>query len=160
MLGGVKPSEDDELLEAYHASLMSSGGRAAAEYSLDDLRRDFLLTLGTMVSNDIAAVWVAFFSRRQRYRRGQVIGFVADSAQAQKTAELKRDLSGKGEGNFNSRADAIGGLRMFDDLVLRMLHYRDAGGWHAGLFEPQLLGGGPGAAAGGGGELRTPLLSS
>ena len=136
VLGGVKPSEDDELLEAYHASLMSSGGRAAAEYSLDDLRRDFLLTLGTMV-----------------------IGFVADSAQAQKTAELKRDLSGKGEGNFNSRADAIGGLRMFDDLVLRMLHYRDAGGWHAGLFEPQLLGGGPGAAAGGGGELRTPLLS-
>ena len=51
VLGGVKPSEDNELLEAYHASLMSSGGPAAAEYSLDDLRRDFLLTLGTMVSH-------------------------------------------------------------------------------------------------------------
>ena len=88
-----------------------------------------------------------------------MIGFVADWAQAQKTAELKRNLSGKGEGNFNSRADAIGGLRMFDDLVLRMLHYRDAGGWRAGLLEPQASAGG-GAAAGGGGELRTPLLSS
>ena len=47
---------------------------------------------------------------------------------------------------------------MFDNLVLRMLHYRDAGGWHAGLLEPQASAGG-GAAAGGGGELRTPLLS-
>jgi hypothetical protein len=66
-----------------------------------------------------------------------IIMFVCDQGKPSKIAEMESNISNSGnKGNFDSRTDAIAGLRIFDNLVLRLLHYKQSGGWKASLLEP------------------------
>ena len=94
-----------------------------------------------------------------------MIMFITDQGKPEKISEMERNLSGQGKGNFDSRTDSLAGLRMMDSLMLRLLHYKRAGGWKAGLVAQGEVSTQVAARRGNGGQraeqggMTAPLLS-